>query len=135
MARRSSQQPSYSFSTLKKEKRKNGNENHLARLLGKFIVVSLLTRKCYVVCHLTNLLCNKCHAKKHDKMEPLLIAIFVKSNIDFNVVLYSVLHLKHRLLTTSFAKNVRMALQHCGGIPKIRKHFIAFHDHDQFCHK
>ena len=71
-----------------------GNENHLARLLGKFIVVSLLTRKCYVVCHLTNLLRNKCHAKKHDKMEPLLIAIFVKSNIDFNVVLYSVLHLK-----------------------------------------
>ena len=27
-------------------------------------------------------------------MEPLLIAIFAKSNIDFNVVLYSILHLK-----------------------------------------
>ena len=32
--------------------------------------------------------------EKNNKMEPLLIVIFAKSNIDFNVVLYSILHLK-----------------------------------------
>ena len=90
-----SPQSSCSFPTLEKEKRKKANKNHLPSLLGWFVVVSMLTRKCYVVCHLTNLLCNKRHMKKkHDKMEPWLIAIFAKSNIDFNVVLYSILHLK-----------------------------------------
>ena len=52
-----SQQPSCSFPTLEK--------NHLPSLLGRFVVVSMLTRKCYVVSHLTNLLCNKRHVKKN----------------------------------------------------------------------
>ena len=88
-----SQQPSCSFPSLEKEKRKKANDNHLPSPLGRFVVVSMLTRKCYVVWHLTNLLCNTRQVKKHDKMEPLLIATFAKTNI-FNVVLYSILHLK-----------------------------------------
>jgi len=74
-----SQQPSCSFPTLEKENQKKANENHLPSLLGRFIVVSMLTRKCYVVCHLTNLLCNKRRVEKHDKMESFLIATFAKS--------------------------------------------------------
>ena len=38
-------QPSCSFPTLEKEKRKKANENHLRSLLGRFVVVSMLTRK------------------------------------------------------------------------------------------
>ena len=41
-------------------------------------------------------------------------------------ILGSIFTSNHRLLTTSFAKNARKGLEHCGGIPKIRKHFIAF---------
>ena len=53
-----SPQPSCSFPTLGKQKRKKADEKHLPSLLSRFVVVSMLTRKCYVVCHLTNLLCN-----------------------------------------------------------------------------
>ncbi|XP_020609633.1 uncharacterized protein LOC110048191 [Orbicella faveolata] len=53
-----SPQPSCSFPTLEKQKRKKADEKHLPSLLGRFVVVSMLMRKCYVVCHLTNLLCN-----------------------------------------------------------------------------
>ena len=89
-----SPQPSCSFPTLEKEKRKKADLKHLPSLLGRFVTVSVLTRKCYVVCHLTNLLCNKRHVKKHDKMGPLLIRTFAKSIVHFNVVLYSIHHLK-----------------------------------------
>ena len=89
-----SSQPSCSFPTLEKEKQKRAGEEHLPSLLGRFVIVSMLTRKCYVVCHLTNLLCNKCHVKKHDKMGLLLIRTFAKSNVHFSVVLFLILRLK-----------------------------------------
>lgn len=54
-------QPSCSYPTLEKENRKKADEKPLC---SKFVVVSMLTGKCYVICHLTKLLCNKCHVKK-----------------------------------------------------------------------
>ena len=55
-------QPSCSYPTLEKENRKKDDEK---LVYSKFLVVSMLTRKRFIVWHPTKLLCNKRHVKKN----------------------------------------------------------------------
>ena len=100
-------QPSCSYPTLEKENWKKDDEK---LVYSKFVVVSMLTRKRYIVWHLTKLLCNKRHVKKHNKMAPLLFSgVHEKQRKQVKYIQLQSCELDfltshHRLQTTSLAK-------------------------------